>query len=239
MHKDHLIEALCSSRKIWKNYPEAWFCWTLSHIYLFVCAQIHVSPVQIQLHCKRFSFLSPQDSFIFNSTGVTLDETNIAWQTDRDTRFKNTVPGKNITASQLNGTTMPPSWPRDLSYLPNGLENEHLIVWFRVSAFWKFKKLYGRLYAYNSTVLPNGTYSLNVEYSILIYLYIVFCLFVQLLWLASRLSCEWLQRCKVLSVIWSFLAWWEEQLSRHCIHCNWHSCHHRWDCASSSPFGMF
>lgn len=154
------------------------------YLHVFVTVHIHSFGAQpqtcdfkqvcmrvIQYHLYRqicIENVSLQDSFIFNSSGVTLDETNIAWQTDRDTRFKNPDTSKNISAAQLSGTTMPPSWPRDLSYLPNGLQNEHLIVWFRVSAFWKFKKLYGRLYAENSTSLPSGTYSLNVEYSILI-----------------------------------------------------------------------
>lgn len=101
---------------------------------------------------------------MFNlSSGIMIDETNIAWKTDLETRFSS----QNITATEKNSTTMPPSWPRDLSSLPSGLQNEHLIVWFRVSAFWKFRKLYGRLYVNNSSVLPNGTYPLNVEYSIL------------------------------------------------------------------------
>ena len=113
------------------------------------------------------NFFSPQDSFVFNSNGVNIDETNIAWKTDRDTRFKNPT-GNNITAADVNGTTMPPSWPRDLSNLPNGLQNEHLIVWFRVSAFWRFRKLYGRLSVNGSPVLPNGTYPLLVDYSILV-----------------------------------------------------------------------
>ena len=52
--------------------------------------------------------------------------------------------------------------------LPNGLQNEDLIVWFRVSAFPNFIKLYARVRVNGMDSLPAGNYTLNVNYSILI-----------------------------------------------------------------------
>ncbi len=61
---------------------------------------------------------------------------------------------------------MPPNWSGNLSTIPGGLQNESLMVWFRVSAFPWFKKLYGRP-AVQSTVLTKGNYSFLLTYSIL------------------------------------------------------------------------
>ena len=97
------------------------------------------------------------------------DRTDIAWETDRDVRFQNPGGDDQIDPADLAGTTMPPNWIRNLSEIQNGLENEELIVWFRVSAFPIFRKLYGRLIidGSNDADLPKGRYSVDVIYSIL------------------------------------------------------------------------
>ena len=78
--------------------------------------------------------------------------------------------------NELENTIMPPFWLRDLADLPNnssipsaGLRNESLIVWFRVSAFPWFRKLYGRVTVDGNLggVLPAGDYSVTLTYSIL------------------------------------------------------------------------
>ena len=113
------------------------------------------------------------DVFINRATDRNMtccNRENIAWDTDRSVRFQNPGGELNISSFDLMGTTRPPNWPRDLSEIPRGLENESLIVWFRVSAFPIFRKLYGRLEVDGSTdvELPAGDYSVILTYSILI-----------------------------------------------------------------------
>ncbi len=68
---------------------------------------------------------------------------------------------------------MPPNWPRDLSEIGRGLQNESLMVWYRVAAFPWFKKLYGRplVDEVRSSSLPAGDYVITLTYSILIMLH--------------------------------------------------------------------
>ena len=109
------------------------------------------------------------------------DRTNIAWRTDLDIRFQNPDGREYFRESDGNGTVMPPFWLRDLANLAGinpttneslpsaGLHNESLIVWFRVSAFPWFRKLYGRLWVDGvlGGELPAGNYSVTLTYSIL------------------------------------------------------------------------
>ena len=107
----------------------------------------------------------------FNGTSVSIDDSNIAWESDRRTRFRN----PKDTPEAFNETLMPPSWPFSLlEYFPEddtagyGLENQHLIVWYRVSAFPVFRKLYGKVnVSDDEDKLPNGTYKFQIDYSIL------------------------------------------------------------------------
>lgn len=96
-----------------------------------------------------------------------------------DIRFQNPGGGEYFNKSDGTGTVMPPFWLRDLANLANptananfssaGLHNESLIVWFRVSAFPWFRKLYGRLWVDGvlGGELPAGNYSVTLTYSIL------------------------------------------------------------------------
>ena len=92
---------------------------------------------------------------------IDLDRNDISWQSDRDTRFQNT--DGNTTIPEMDNV-QPKNWQRNISEIPNSLQNEDLIVWFRVSAFPNFIKLYARIHG---GTLPAGDYTLNVEYSIL------------------------------------------------------------------------
>ena len=124
-------------------------------------------------------FFSSSDSFDYfygvgGSSGVDIgdiDCTNIAWETDRNIRFRNPNGNTDVSEADLVGTVRPPNWPQPLSNITGGLTNESLIVWFRVSAFPLFRKLYGRLEIGDGdpgqTELPAGTYALNITYSIL------------------------------------------------------------------------
>ena len=128
------------------------------------------------------TWLSLTDSFYnwnrtdSSNTNVTCcDRTNIAWRTDLDIRFQNPGGSDYFTQNDGAGTVMPPFWLRDLANLAGinstsaGLHNESLIVWFRVSAFPWFRKLYGRLWVDGvlGGELPAGNYSVTLTYSIL------------------------------------------------------------------------
>lgn len=104
-----------------------------------------------------------------DSIEVILNRANIAWDTDRSVRFRNPGGAAELDPDTLHGTTMPPNWPRNLSAVPGGLQNESLMVWFRVSAFPWFRKLYARPEVNGSAdgVLPIGDYSITLTYSIL------------------------------------------------------------------------
>lgn len=95
---------------------------------------------------------------------ITPDRTDISWQSDRDTRFQNSNGDTTIPRSD---NVQPKNWQRNITELENGLQNEDFIVWFRVSAFPNFIKLYARLYAEDRDSLPAGNYTLYVNYSIL------------------------------------------------------------------------
>ena len=124
------------------------------------------------LHCV-FVIADSFDTFTLmdsDSDNVTCcDRTDIAWQTDRSVRFRNPGREEEVAPGTLNGTTMPPFWLQSLADIDGGLQNETLMVWFRVSAFPWFRKLYGRLSVAGEVggELPAGNYSMVLTYSIL------------------------------------------------------------------------
>ena len=109
--------------------------------------------------------------FIIDTLNITSGEhtlrqerDDISWQSDRDTRFQN---NNGDTTIPDDDNVQPKNWQRNITELPNSLQNEDLIVWFRVSAFPNFIKLYARLRVEGMDTLPAGNYTLNVNYSIL------------------------------------------------------------------------
>jgi hypothetical protein len=112
----------------------------------------------------------------FNDTlmlrGVSINSTDISWETDRNYRFdnppiiddNNIISDSNDTGVEYNrnGTILPPNW---LTYIDNGQKNESYIVWFRISAFPNFRKLLGRVDLVEGEVLPPGNYTLDIVYS--------------------------------------------------------------------------
>ncbi len=126
--------------------------------------------------CVCFFPILPSDSFdevisVSNSTDniTCCDREDIAWDSDIDVRFRNPGGRSNVRPSSVDGTSMPPNWPMDLSKIDGGLENESLVVWYRVSAFPVFRKLYGRMEINgdNDAELPSGDYTITLTYSIL------------------------------------------------------------------------
>lgn len=101
---------------------------------------------------------------------IPLLKKNIAWWTDKNTKFRN-PPGDNFT-QLFQGTAKPFSWRRPVYALDpmdpnnNGFLNEDFIVWMRPAAFPNFRKLYGIITKNNSaSVLPAGDYVLAVNYN--------------------------------------------------------------------------
>jgi len=87
------------------------------------------------------------DSFLIfkqDKSSVFINETNIAWESDKEYKFKHmqTQPGQNWTQFQ---------W--------TDVENEHFIVWMRTAGLPNFRKLYGRI---EKDLLP-GSYSMYIN----------------------------------------------------------------------------
>lgn len=117
----------------------------------------------------------------FNDTLILKDSANqqvpmtrlgIAWTTDKAVKFKN-PPNPSIF---FPSNPRPPNWQKDAWELDptdssnNGYENEDFIVWMRTAAMPTFRKLYRKLFSNDSSSkyqngLPNGTYSLEIDYN--------------------------------------------------------------------------
>ena len=128
-----------------------------------------------------FHYYYSSDTFILElktvSSGwivVNMTYKNIAWKSDRDTKFRN--PPGNLTAAFRN-YAKPRNWPKPVYELDpahpdnNGFLNQDFIVWMRTSAFSTFRKLY-RIVDHSARKelkdgLPKGTYRLRINYSIL------------------------------------------------------------------------
>lgn len=117
-------------------------------------------------------------------TTITLSGKDIAWKSDRDTKFRNPKPvgGDLCQASGFFNKSKPPAWPVPACKLgasdtggvyvaqsPEfgssgvGYENEDLIVWMRSAALPNFRKLYRKVV--NSDDLTNGKYKFLIDYN--------------------------------------------------------------------------
>lgn len=104
---------------------------------------------------------------------VPLENTGIAWPSDKEIKFRN-PPGdlKTILSEKFD---RPLAWTRELWELDpknpdnNGLQNEDLIVWMRTAALPSFRKLYRRLNLHESSRfngrLDRGWHILDIDYS--------------------------------------------------------------------------
>jgi len=105
---------------------------------------------------------------------VKLLRTGIAWESDKNYKFKNPDTGDQSLQKYLEDkVNKPKDWSKNLWELDpenpdnNGLQNEDLIVWMRTAAFPNFRKLYRRI-NHNDTFsegLPAGTYTLKIDYN--------------------------------------------------------------------------
>lgn len=125
---------------------------------------------------KQLNYLiSFLDKFILTqkdtNTEVPWTAEDIAWKSDRETKFKNPT-------GDISGFSKPPRWFQNVTNLGIedkeigvgvGLVNQDFINWMRVAAFPTFRKLYRKLnHGKNTTFahgLPAGNYKLTIHYS--------------------------------------------------------------------------
>ena len=100
------------------------------------------------------------------SVRVPLLDTGIAWDSDKNVKFKN--------PPNWDNTIKPKNWQRNVSSLStdpsnNGYKNEDLIVWMRTAALPTFRKFHRRVdhstAANFTTGLPAGYYTIRINYS--------------------------------------------------------------------------
>lgn len=106
------------------------------------------------------------------SKAVPVLRTNIAWPTDKSTKFQN--PEGKPLKDAFNGSVKPPFWSKNVWELDtedetnNGFQNEDFIVWMRTAALPNFRKLYRRVDhgkpGYEGG-LPAGEYKLKIGYN--------------------------------------------------------------------------
>ncbi|XP_057297991.1 cell cycle control protein 50A-like [Hydractinia symbiolongicarpus] len=102
---------------------------------------------------------------------VPLIHKDIAWKSDRETKFKNPS-----SLSEFKNFLKPKYWTKSVTELDtetkndanNGFVNQDFIVWMRVAAFPTFRKLYRKLDRSKSKFrngLSNGKYQLRIYYN--------------------------------------------------------------------------
>lgn len=105
------------------------------------------------------------------SKPVPLLKTGIAWDSDKNIKFRN-PPGDLNEA--FRNFSKPKAWRKKIQELDpdnpsnNGFQNEDLIVWMRTAALPTFRKLYRRIDHSQDQYrdgLRRGEYELHVDYS--------------------------------------------------------------------------
>lgn len=93
-------------------------------------------------------------SFDTMSNTTTMDETNIAWHSDKEKKFANVAEYDSAEegyapkgTSDLYLKNMYPQLKMEAAKGGIGVKNEHFIVWMRTAALPNFRKLYGRIEA--------------------------------------------------------------------------------------------
>jgi hypothetical protein len=97
---------------------------------------------------------------INNTEKIDLLKSNIAWTTDKNSKFKNP------SLSVQNNSLPPPYWQQSVWDI-GGYQNEDLMVWMRTAALPSFRKLYRRVNHTGTFAdgLPKGNYTLTVTYT--------------------------------------------------------------------------
>jgi hypothetical protein len=106
-----------------------------------------------------------------NETEVRVTYENIAWKSDRETKFENPD-----DMNEFESFLKPPNWRKPANKLDtkdpknNGFKNQDFIVWMRTAAFPKFRKPYRKVIHEEKFAdgLPKGKYGLDIGYSILL-----------------------------------------------------------------------
>ena len=106
-----------------------------------------------------------------SSVQVPLIKTGIAWTSDKSTKF--------VNPSTWSNSLQPKRWRQSVYNLDtntnnSGYQNEDLIVWMRTAALPNFRKFHRILDTSTSPFtsgLPAGSYTLNIVYSMLLFLY--------------------------------------------------------------------
>ncbi|ESN93664.1 hypothetical protein HELRODRAFT_88502, partial [Helobdella robusta] len=104
---------------------------------------------------------------------VNLIKRNIAWLTDRNSKFHNPQDFFDDSITVFKKSIQPLNWRKNVYQLDtedptnNGYNNEELMVWMRVAAFHNFRKLHRHI---NHTGLfknglKSGNYSFIIEYN--------------------------------------------------------------------------
>ncbi|XP_046859451.1 cell cycle control protein 50A-like isoform X2 [Xenia sp. Carnegie-2017] len=99
---------------------------------------------------------------------VSLTFKNIAWKSDRETKFKNPS-----NMDEFKNFAKPPNWREPVNELDeddksnNGFKNQDFIVWMRTAAFPTFRKPYRKVIHEGpfQDGLPKGTYVLKIHYN--------------------------------------------------------------------------
>jgi hypothetical protein len=123
---------------------------------------------EIIVPCGLIAWSLFNDTFEFSTNGflddngtVFVNKTAIAWKSDREERFNNTVfpsnfPNNNRTtlanASQIGGGWLNESLPLS--------KNENLMVWMRTAALPTFRKIYGRI---ETDLQPGTKLTININ----------------------------------------------------------------------------
>ena len=112
-----------------------------------------------------------------NEIEVPLNRYGIAWESDKNYKFKNPTGEEGQSLQQIienAGVVKPRDWHQELWELDpinetnNGLQNEDLMVWMRTAALPNFRKLYRKI---DHTAAPfdkglkKGLYKLKITYS--------------------------------------------------------------------------
>lgn len=99
------------------------------------------------------------DTFTLETEGYVVNETGIAWTSDRNRRFGNPENYPDMCGEGGDSFCLYEQFPEIENLEEEGMNNEHFIVWMRLAALPRFRKLYGRI---DGDLAPNETLSFEI-----------------------------------------------------------------------------